>query len=112
MTKADLLKNVRSKAEVTQATAGKVVDAVFATIKEVLEKGESFTMVGFGTLKVAQRAARTGRNPRTGEALGIPAKKVVRFLPGKALRDTLNPKVVKAAEPAPKKKSKPQGKKK
>jgi DNA-binding protein HU-beta len=112
MTKADLLKNVRSKAEVTQATAEKLVDAVFATIKEVLVKGESFTMVGFGTLKVAERAARNGRNPRTGEAMAIPAKKAVRFLPGKALRDALNPKVVKPAESASKKKAKPQSKKK
>jgi DNA-binding protein HU-beta len=72
MTKADLLKNVRAKAEVTQATTEKVVDAVFATIKEVLEKGESFTLIGFGTLKVAERAARTGRNPRTGGKRSLP----------------------------------------
>jgi DNA-binding protein HU-beta len=112
MTKTDLLKNVRAKTEVTQATAEKVVNAVFASIKEVLEKGESFALVGFGTLKVAERAARTGRNPRTGVAIAIPAKKVVRFLPGKALRDTLNPKVEKPAEPAPKKKPTPKSKKK
>jgi DNA-binding protein HU-beta len=112
MTKADLLRNVRSKTEVTQVTAEKVMDAVFATIKEVLEKGESFTMVGFGTMKVGERPARNGRNPRTGEKMAIPAKKVVRFVPGKALREALNPKVVKPAEPAPKKKSKPQNKKK
>jgi DNA-binding protein HU-beta len=112
MTKADLLKNVRVKAEVTQATAEKVVDAVFATIKDVLEKGESFALVGFGTLKVTERAARTGRNPRTGEAIAIPVKKVVRFLPGKALKDKLNPKVEKPVEPAPKKKSMPKSKKK
>ena len=112
MTKTDLLKQVRGKAEVTQATAEKVVNAVFATIKEVLEQGESFALVGFGTLKVAQRAARTGRNPRTGQVLAIPAKKVVRFLPGKALRDKLNPVVVKPAAPAPKKKAAPKAKKK
>ena len=112
MTKTDLLKQVRGKAEVTQATAEKVVSAVFATIKEVLVKGESFALVGFGTLKVAQRAARTGRNPRTGQALAIPAKKVVRFLPGKALRDKLNPVVAKPATPAPKKKAAPKAKKK
>ena len=112
MTKADLLKNVRAKAEVTQATAEKVVDAVFASIKEVLKNGESFSLVGFGTMKVAERAARTGRNPRTGEAIAIPVKKVVRFLPGKALKDTLNPKVVKPAAAAPKKKAAPKSKKK
>lgn len=112
MTKADLLKNVRAKSEVTQATAEKVVEAVFATIKETLENGESFALVGFGTLKVSERAARTGRNPRTGEAITIPARKVVRFLPGKALKDKMNPKVEKPAEPAPKKKSAPKSKKK
>jgi DNA-binding protein HU-beta len=112
MTKAELLKNVRAKAEVTQATAEKVVEAVFGTIKEALEKGESFALVGFGTLKVAERAARTGRNPRTGEAIAIPAKKAVRFLPGKALREKLNPKAGKAGKSAQKKKAAPKSKKK
>jgi DNA-binding protein HU-beta len=63
---------------------------MIAAIKATLKKGNSVTLVGFGTFAVSQRAARTGRNPRTGEAIKIKKAKVPKFRPGKALKDALN----------------------
>lgn len=87
MTKSDLIELVTSEAGVTKAVAGKVVDAVFSGITAELKKGGKLTIVGFGTFSVQERSARTGRNPQTGEALEIPAKKSGKFTAGKDLKD-------------------------
>ena len=77
-------KNTCSKVE-----AGKAVNAVLEAIKKSLKKGETVTLVGFGTFKVAKRSARTGRNPQTGKPIKIAAKKVPKFTAGKALKDAV-----------------------
>lgn len=89
MNKADLVNEV-ARVTGTKAKAQEVVDCVFSAITGALERGESVSLVGFGTFKVSERAARTGRHPRTGEAIEIPASKVPRFVPGKALKDAVN----------------------
>jgi DNA-binding protein HU-beta len=79
MTKGDLVKATSEKAGISQAIAPKALDAILEGMKDAFGKGESVTMVGFGTLKVVERAAREGRNLRTGETIKIPARKTVRF---------------------------------
>lgn len=88
MTKTDLVSKV---AEVvgTKKQASSVVDAVLSAIKEALSKGETVRLVGFGTFSLKERKARTGRNPRTGKTINIPAKKVPAFTPGKELKDAV-----------------------
>jgi nucleoid DNA-binding protein len=86
MNKADLVNEV-AKVVTTKKAAQEAVDAVFANITKALKKKDTVTVVGFGTFKVGKRKARTGRNPRTGQAIKIAAKKVPRFVPGKALKD-------------------------
>ena len=86
MTKADLASAV-AETGITKKQAAASVDAIIAAIKEALTKGEDVRLVGFGTFSVKKRKARTGRSPQTGKALKIPAKKVVRFAPGKGLKD-------------------------
>jgi len=88
MNKADLIKEVE-KFTCTNKEAAGAVDAVFAAISKALKKGVDVTIVGFGTFKVAKRAARTGRNPQTGKELKIKAKKVPKFTAGKALKDAV-----------------------
>ena len=91
MTKADLIESIKDKAQMsTKAEAGKALDAILEVIKEGLAKGEDITFTGFGSFKVVQRAARTGRNPQTGAAIQIPAAKVVKFSAGKFLKDAVN----------------------
>lgn len=90
MNKTELVSQVAEKAEVTKKEAEKVIGAVFASIEEALEKGHKVQLVGFGTFEVRERAARTGRNPKTGEEITIAAAKVPAFKPGKALRDAVN----------------------
>ena len=75
---------------VAKAAAGRALDAIVGGIRGSLRKGNSVTLVGFGTFAVGKRAARTGRNPRTGDSIKIKAAKVVKFRPGKALKDSLN----------------------
>ena len=75
---------------ISKAAAGRSLDAMIAAIKATPKKGNSVTLVGFRTFAVSQRAARTGRNPRTGEAIKIKKAKVPKFRPGKALKDALN----------------------
>lgn len=99
MTKADLVKMVSAKAGIKQSEASKAVAAVFESLKESIGAGESITMVGFGAFKVKERAERNGRNPRTSEAITIPARKTVRFSPGKELKELLNPPKPKVQEP-------------
>jgi DNA-binding protein HU-beta len=88
MNKGDLVNEV-AKVVNTKKEAQAAVDCVFETIKKSLKKKDAVTLVGFGTFKVDKRKARIGRNPQTGEAIKIKAKKVPKFVPGKALKDTV-----------------------
>ena len=90
MNKTDLIEHIAKNADISKATAGRALDALMSGVKSTLKKGGSVTLVGFGTFAVAKRAARTGRNPRTGEAIKIKAAKLPKFRPGKALKDALN----------------------
>lgn len=90
MNKAEFIDAVSETAELTKADAGRAIDAVIATITKALKKGETVTLVGFGTFSVRKRAARTGRNPRTGETIKIKASKNPAFKTGKALKDAVN----------------------
>lgn len=89
MNKADLIEAVAAGNDITKTKAGEVIDSVFAEIQNSLAAGDEVTLVGFGTFGVTKRAARTGRNPKTGETIKIEAKKVPKFRPGKGLRDSL-----------------------
>jgi len=88
MNKGDLVKEV-AKALNTKKEAQAAVDCVFSTITKALKKKDTVTLIGFGTFKVAQRKARKGRNPQTGAEIRISAKKVPRFVAGKALKDAV-----------------------
>ena len=90
MNKSDLIEEIAQAAEVSKSAAERAIDALVAAVKKSLRKGEDVTLVGFGTFHVAKRRARTGRNPRTGEALAIKAGSVPRFRAGKALKDAIN----------------------
>jgi len=90
MTKAELIEAVAGKAGVSKAAAEKVLKAFMEEVKTGIKKGERITLVGFGTFYAAERPARTGRNPRTGEEIQIPACTVPKFKAGKALKDELN----------------------
>lgn len=89
MNKAELVSSVADKAEVTKKEAEKIITAVFDVVEEALAKGEKVQLVGFGTFEVRDRAARTGRNPQTGEEIQIAATRVPAFRAGKALRDSI-----------------------
>jgi DNA-binding protein HU-beta len=90
MNKNDLTDRIASAAGITKAAATKALDSVMEGITNALENGDKVTLVGFGTFSTSERAARTGRNPRTGKELKIPAKKVVRFKAGAKLADAMN----------------------
>jgi DNA-binding protein HU-beta len=90
MNKADMIEQIAQAAEVSKSAAERAVDALVASIKTSLKKGDMVTLVGFGTFYVGARQARAGRNPRTGEAIAIKATKVPRFRAGKALKDAIN----------------------
>jgi DNA-binding protein HU-beta len=90
MNKAELIDAVADDADLSKAAAGRALDAAIGTITKALKKGDTVTLVGFGTFSVRKRAARTGRNPRTGEAIKIKASKVPGFKAGKALKDAIN----------------------
>ena len=87
MNKNDLIANVAEAAGLSKADAGSAVDAVLSAITDGLAGGGEIRLVGFGTFSVANRAATTGRNPRTGEAIQIPASKQPKFKAGKGLKD-------------------------
>jgi len=89
MNKGDLVKEV-AKVVSTKKEAQAAVDCVFSTITEALKTNDPVTLIGFGTFKVGQRKARTGRNPQTGAEIKISAKKVAKFIAGKALKDAVN----------------------
>jgi len=90
MNKAEFIDSVADSAELTRAEAARAVDAVVSTVSRALKKGDTITLVGFGTFSVRKRAARTGRNPRTGESIKIKASKNPAFKAGKALKDAVN----------------------
>lgn len=90
MNKAELIGEVSDAAEVSKADAGRAVDAVIDVITKALKKGDTVTLVGFGTFSVRKRAARQGRNPQTGETIKIKASKNPAFKAGKALKDAVN----------------------
>jgi DNA-binding protein HU-beta len=90
MNKADFIEAVADGAELTKADAGRAVDAMIAAVTKALKKGDTVTLVGFGTFSVRKRGARTGRNPRTGETIKIKASKNPAFKAGKALKDAVN----------------------
>lgn len=89
MTKLELVSAVAGATELSKKCAGEVVDTVLAEITKALVAGENVTFTGFGTFKVNERAARTGRNPQTGETIQIPASKAVTFKAGKTLKDSV-----------------------
>ncbi len=90
MNKSELIAEIAIKSGITKSEAGKVIDAITSTITSTLIKGESVTVIGFGTFKINKRDARVGRNPRTGAELKLAAKNVPAFSAGKALKDALN----------------------
>ena len=89
MNKTELVEKIAAESEVSKASAKKMLESVMQTIGDSLASGENVSLVGFGSFSVNERAARTGRNPQTGKAIKIPAKKVVKFSPGKALKDKI-----------------------
>ncbi|MDF2179430.1 HU family DNA-binding protein [Aliiglaciecola sp. CAU 1673] len=90
MNKTDLINQMAERADISKATAGRVIDAMTGAVTEALSKGEEVTILGFGTFKISERAARTGRNPQTGAVIQIAASKVPSFKAGKALKDACN----------------------
>jgi DNA-binding protein HU-beta len=90
MNKADLIDKIAEAANISKASAAEALDAVTNSITKELKRGNAVTLVGFGTFTVRKRAARTGRNPRTGETIKIKAAKVPGFKAGKALKDAVN----------------------
>jgi len=90
MNKAELIESIANSADLSKASAGRALDAAIEAITKALKKGDTITLVGFGTFSVRNRAARMGRNPRTGEEIKIKASKVPGFKPGKALKDAIN----------------------
>lgn len=90
MTKADLVESVAKEAEMTKKDAEQLVEIIFESIVNTLNKGEKIELRGFGSFRIRHRNARKGRNPKTGEAVSIPAKRVAYFKPGKDLKELIN----------------------
>jgi DNA-binding protein HU-beta len=88
--KTELIEHIAKNADISKAAATRALEATIAAVKLTLKEGGSVSLVGFGTFVVGERAKRTGRNPRTGDAIKIEAAKVPKFRPGKALKDALN----------------------
>lgn len=89
MNKTDLINAVADKADISKADAGRAIDALFEVVGKALKKKDKVALVGFGTFLVRERAARTGRNPKTGDPLKIKASKTPAFKAGKALKDAI-----------------------
>ena len=93
MNKAELIEAIAKKVSgVSKKAVGDMVDALTGTVETALKKGDSVTLIGFGSFSTGKRAARTGRNPRTGEAIKIPAAKTVKFSAGAGLKKAVNKK--------------------
>jgi len=92
MNKADMIDRMATAAGITKTQAASAVDAMMGAIAGALKKGGRVTLVGFGSFTTAQRAARTGRNPKTGKAIHIAARRVAKFTPGLELKQAVNRK--------------------
>ena len=90
MNKTELIEHIAITADISKEASGRALDAIISAVKSTLKKGNSVSIVGFGTFAVTKRAARAGRNPRTNEAIKIKAAKVPKFRPGKGLKDAIN----------------------
>ena len=90
MNKSDLVDAIAKSSDISKAAAARALDSTIDTIKKALKKGDTVSLVGFGTFKVGKRAARNGRNPRTGATIKIKAAKVPKFSAGKGLKDAVN----------------------
>ena len=90
MNKGDLIDQIAKDADISKSQATDALGSVLDSISKTLKKGDKVTLIGFGTFSVNNRPARTGRNPRTGEAIKIPAKNVIKFKAGKGLSDKVN----------------------
>ena len=89
MNKTDLIEHIAKTADLSKAASSRALDAMITAVKTTLKKNGTVTLVGFGTFSVKERAARTGRNPKTGEELQIKASKVPSFKAGKGLKDSV-----------------------
>lgn len=90
MNKTELIEIIAAEADLSKAAAGRALEAAMDAVTKALKKGDMVSLVGFGSFSVGKRAARTGRNPRTGETITIKAAKVPKFRAGKALKDGVN----------------------
>ena len=90
MNKGDLVEQIAQAAEISKSAAERAIDAMIVAVKSSLRKDEVVTLVGFGTFYAGKRAARTGRNPKTGAALDIKAARLPKYRAGKALKDAIN----------------------
>ena len=90
MTKSELIDAVAEKAGLSKTDASKALAATLESVTEALKKGDKVALIGFGTFSVSLRAARTGKNPQTGQPLAIPASKVAKFKVGQQLKDAVN----------------------
>ena len=90
MNKSQLIEKIAEGADISKASAGRALDSFIEAVTEALKEGDQVALVGFGTFAVRERAARTGRNPQTGETIQIAAAKIPAFKPGKALKDAVN----------------------
>ena len=102
MTKAELVEDVARAAELTKKDAERLVEIVFESIIDTLNQGEKIELRGFGSFRVRERGARRGRNPKTGDPVDIPAKRVPYFKPGKELKELINEEVASSSsQPTP-----------
>ena len=90
MNKSELIERMASDADISKAAAERALESFTTSVQSTLKKGGTVALVGFGSWSVTKRAARSGRNPKTGEPLKIAARKAPKFTPGKALKDALN----------------------
>jgi DNA-binding protein HU-beta len=90
MNKTEIIDHISKSADISKAAAGRALEAAVTAIKTAMKRGGMVTLVGFGTFYVGKRAARAGRNPRTGDTIKIKAARVPKFRAGKALKDAVN----------------------
>jgi DNA-binding protein HU-beta len=90
--KSELIDAIADSADISKAAAGRALEGAVEAVKKALKKGDMVTLVGFGSFYVGERAARSGRNPRTGDTIKIKAAKVPKFRAGKGLKDAINKK--------------------
>jgi DNA-binding protein HU-beta len=90
MNKSELIEHIAESADLSKAAAGRALDAAIAAIESAMKKGEEVSLVGFGSFYVGMRAARSGRNPRTGASIDIKAARLPKFRAGKGLREAIN----------------------